>query len=119
MRRLTRETAKEFSKTIKEDFARLKKEGLLERNKLDNEAYSLVNQLPIKHPDLYLNIRPLYESRNKTLKFGSNFIKKISPMYRQQERAMKKLDELTFTTDEIMRKIDDYEVEEGEDKNEN
>lgn len=114
MRRLTRETAKEFSKTIKEDFARLKKEGLLERNKLDNEAYSLVNQLPIKHPGLYLNVRPIYESRGKMLKFGSNLVRKISPMYRQQEHAMKNLDELTFTTDEIMQKIDDYEAREGE-----
>lgn len=117
MRRLTRKTAKEFAKTVRTDYARLEKEGVLDREKLDTEAYGLVRQLPVKHPMIYLDIRPIYESRGKMLRFGSNTVRRISPMHRQQERAMKNLDELNFLMDEIMQELDNYE-EKNEVKNE-
>lgn len=109
MRRLTRKTAKEFSKTIKEDLARLKKEGALDDGKLDDVSQYNVKQLSISHPMLYLNTRPLYESRNKVKGGISKILKTVLPKYRQRLQTIDLINELINTEEDLERKIDRLE----------
>lgn len=109
MRRLTRKTAKEFVKTIKKDTARLKEEGMLDDEKLDDVSRYNVKQLSISHPMLYLNTRPLYESRSK-IKCGiSKTLKTVLPKYRQRLNTIDLINELINTEEDLERKIDRLE----------
>lgn len=109
MRRLTRKTAKEFAGTIKEDLVRLTKEGMLEKEKLDDVSLYNIRQLPISHPMLYLNTRPFYESRNK-IKCGiSRALKTVCPKYKQRLETISIIGELINTKEDLERKIDSLE----------
>ena len=106
MRRLTRKTAKEFSKTIKKDLARLKKEGMLDNKKLDDVSQYNIRQLSISHPMLYLNTRPFYESRNKIKGGISRVLKTGLPKYRQRLLTIDLISELINTEEDLERKVD-------------
>lgn len=109
MRRLTRKTAKEFSGTIRKDLARLKNEGMLSDERLDDVSKYNINQLPIKHPMLYLNTRLLYESRSK-IKCGiSRILKTLSPKYKQRLQTIDLINDLINTEKDLERKIDRLE----------
>lgn len=109
MRRLTRKTAKEFVKTIKKDTARLKEEGMLDDEKLDDVSRYNVKQLSISHPMLYLNTRPLYESRSKIKRGISKTLKTVLPKYRQRLDTIDLINELINTEEDLERKIDRLE----------
>lgn len=109
MRRLTRKTAKEFVKTIKKDTARLKEEGMLDDEKLDDVSRYNVKQLSISHPMLYLNTRPLYESRSKIKRGISKTLKTVLPRYRQRLNTIDLINELINTEEDLERKIDRLE----------
>lgn len=109
MRRLTRKTAKEFSKTIKKDLARLKKEGMLDNKKLDDVSQYNIRQLSISHPMLYLNTRPFYESRNKIKGGISRVLKTGLPKYRQRLLTIDLISELINTEEDLERKVDRLE----------
>lgn len=109
MRRLTRKTAKEFAKTIKKDMARLKEEGMLDDEKLDDVSRYNVRQLSISHPMLYLNTRPLYESRSKVKRGISKTMKTVLPKYRQRLSTIDLISELINTEEDLERKIERLE----------
>ena len=109
MRRLTRKTAKEFAGTIKKDLKRLKQEGMLDEKKLDDVSKYNINQLSIKHPMLYLNTRPLYESRNKIKCSISKIMRTVLPRYRQRLHTIDMINELINTEEDLERKIDRLE----------
>ena len=109
MRRLTRSTAREFSKAVKKDYARLKNEGLLDPKKMDEITRYNVNQLSIKHPVLYLNIRPFYESKDKFKHFVSTAMKSVLPKYKQRLHTIDMLNELISTQEDLERNVEKLE----------
>ena len=109
MKRLTRKTAKEFGKTIKKDYERIKKDGFLDEKKLDGVGLGNAKNLAIKHPNLYVNIRPLHEARNKTRSFASKTVRKIFPGYRQRINTINMVKNLQTTQKEIEDKVEKLE----------
>ncbi|MBR0372396.1 glycosyltransferase [Candidatus Saccharibacteria bacterium] len=109
MKRLTRKTAKEFGKTIKKDYERIKKDGFLDEKKLDGVGLGNAKNLAIKYPNLYVNIRPLHEARNKTRSFASKTVRKIFPGYRQRINTINMVKNLQTTQKEIEDKVEKLE----------
>ena len=109
MRRLTRKTAKEFSKTIRNDLKRLKDEGIIDDSRLDEISKYNIRQLSISHPTLYLNVRPFYESRNKVKGGISRTMKTLLPKYKQRLHTIDLINELVNTEEDLERKIDRIE----------
>ena len=109
MRRLTRKTAKQFARTIKDDLSRLKKEGALKKEKLDDVSLYNISQLSISHPMLYLNTRPFYESRSKIKRGLSKTVKTVCPKYKQRLDTIDLINELINTKEDLERKIDRLE----------
>lgn len=118
MRRLTRKTAKKFSKTVKKDYARLKAEGMLDPEKLDDVSRYNAERLPIKHPTLYLNTRPFYESKDKMKAKASRTIKTVFPKYKQRLQTIDLISELINSQEELERKVELLEEKLAEKKNE-
>ena len=106
MRRLTRKAAKQFAKTIKKDYARLKAEGMLDLEKLDDVSRYNAERLPIKHPKLYLNTRPFYESKDKTKAKASRVVKTVFPKYKQRIRTIDLINDLINTQEDLERKVE-------------
>ena len=109
MRRLTRKTAKEFSKTIRNDLKRLKDEGIIDDSRLDEISKYNIRQLSISYPTLYLNVRPFYESRNKVKGGISRTMKTLLPKYKQRLHTIDLINELINTEEDLERKIDRLE----------
>ena len=106
---MTRKTAKEFSKTIRNDLKRLKDEGIIDDSRLDEISKYNIRQLSISHPTLYLNVRPFYESRNKVKGGISRTMKTLLPKYKQRLHTIDLINELVNTEEDLERKIDRIE----------
>ncbi len=105
MARLTRKAAKEFAKSIKKDYQRIKSEGYLKSDKLDKVGLGNAKNIAIKHPNLYLNFRPLHEARNKARRGASNTVKKVLPAYKQRLHTINMVKELSAKQEEIEDKV--------------
>lgn len=116
MKRLTKKAALEFSKTAKEDYNRLKKEGYLDKGKLDGVGTHNAKNLAVKHPRLYIAIRPLHESRNRLRTFTSKTIKTIFPSYKQRLHTIDLVKELKENQAELEAKIEQLEEAQKEKK---
>ena len=111
MKRLTRKAALEFSKTVKEDYARYKEAGYLEPERLDGVGEYNVKNLAIRHPVAYINIRPIHEFRNSLRKTGSKIVRRLSPSYNQRIHTMDLLKELYASQVELEEKVEKLEKE--------
>ena len=109
MKRLTNKAARQFSKTVKEDYARAKKEGLLTNGKLDDIGRYNSKNLAIKHPDLYLIVRPIHDFKDESRKKISKLFKKLSPSYKQRTHTMDLIKDLRETQAELENKIEELE----------
>ena len=116
MKRLTRKAAIEFSKTAKKDYARLKKEGFLDEGKLDDVGAYNAKNLAIKHPRLYIAVRPLHEARNRARSFAAKTIKAIFPSYKQRLHTIDLVKELKENQIELEAKIEQLEATQKEEK---
>ncbi len=119
MKRLARKQALEFAKIVKEDYARLEKEGFLDVNRLDKVGRNNAKMIATKHPYLYVNVRPLHEAKNKTRAVLSKTVKTVFPGYRQRLQTINLVKEMKITQRELEEKIDELEekLEEAEEKN--
>lgn len=116
MARLTRKAAKEFAKVAKKDYQRIKSEGYLESDKLDKVGLGNAKSVAIKHPNLYLNFRPLHEARNKVRRGASDVVKNALPAYKQRLHTINMVKELSVKWGEIedkIRKLED-KLDKGE-----
>ena len=78
MRRLEYKVAKEFAKTIKEDYSRYEKLGYLDlANFEDKDALFIVKSVIVKRPMKYLRLRPIYEAWDSFKRWGLDFSKRI------------------------------------------
>lgn len=116
MHRLNRKAASEFSKVVKEDYKRAKEGGYLEFDKLDDVGKHNVKMIAVRHPKLYIAVRPLHDVRNKIKPAVSKTLKAISPRYRQRLRTIDALDRLKTAQEDLSYRID--EIEKKENKNE-
>lgn len=106
MRRLTREAAKEFGKAVREDYKRIEEEGFLDDSKMDDAGRSNARNIAVKHPGLYINLRPLHEARNKFRRGASRVVRGILPGYKRRIRTIDLVKELQRNQDEIEKKIE-------------
>ena len=109
MKRLTSKAAREFGKTVKKDYERIKKEGFLDHGKLDGVGRHNAKDLAIKHPNLYVAFRPLHEGRNNLRQFASKLVRKISPKYKQRINTINLVKNLEETQAEMEEKIEKLE----------
>ena len=109
MKRLTSKAARKFGKTVKEDYERIKKEGFLDNNKMDGVGKHNAKDLAIKHPNLYIAVRPLHECRNNLRKFASKTVRKVSPTYKQRINTINLVNNLERTQKELEEKIERLE----------
>ncbi|MBR3236713.1 glycosyltransferase [Candidatus Saccharibacteria bacterium] len=109
MRRLTSKAAREFGKTVKKDYARIKKEGYLDDEGLDGIGRHNAKDLAIKHPNLYVAFRPLHEGRNRLRKFASKAVRKVLPGYRQRINTINLVKNLSKSQAELEEKIEKLE----------
>lgn len=109
MKRLTSKAARKFGKTVKEDYERIKKEGFLDNSKMDGVGKHNAKDLAIKHPNLYIAVRPLHECRNNLRKFASKTVRKISPTYKQRINTINLVNNLERTQKELEEKIERLE----------
>ena len=118
MHRLKFNPAMDFTKTVKDDYKRAKKSGYLETNKLDAVGRYNSKLVAIRHPKMYVFLRPLHDLRNSAKPVVSNILKKLSPRYRQRLETIKTINKLNEIQSELSVKISEIElkVEEENDK---
>ncbi len=109
MKRLTSKAARQFGKTVKEDYERIKKEGFLDDSKMDGVGKHNAKDLAIKHPNLYIAVRPLHECRNNLRRIASKTVRKISPTYKQRINTINLVNNLERTQKELEEKIERLE----------
>lgn len=109
MRRLTRKAAKEFGKAVKEDYKRIEEEGFLDDNKMDDAGRINAKNIAVKYPNLYINLRPLHEARNKFRGGVSRVVRSISPGYKRRLRTIDLVKELQRNQEGIEKKIEALE----------
>ncbi len=111
MKRLTSKAAREFGKTIKKDYERIKAEGFLDNAKLDGVGRHNAKDLAIKHPNVYIAFRPLHEARNSIRKNASKVVRNIFPSYKQRINTINLVKNLEKTQIELEEKIEKLEKE--------
>ncbi len=116
MKRLTKKAALDFSKTVKQDYSRLKKEGFLDKGKLDGVGAYNAKNLAIKHPRAYIAIRPLHESRNYLRTVAAKTIKTLLPSYKQRLHTIDLVKKLKTNQAELEAKIEQLEASQKEGK---
>ena len=116
MHRLNRKAASEFSKVVKEDYKRAKEGGYLEFDKMDDVGKYNAKMIAVRHPKLYIAVRPLHDARNKIKPAVSKTLKVIFPRYRQRLRTIDALDRLRTAQENLSSRID--EIEKKDNKNE-
>lgn len=109
MRRLTGKAAKEFGKVVREDYMRIKKEGFLDDGKLDGVGKHNAKNIAIKHPNLYVILRPVHDKRNDLRRITSGIIRKVLPGYRQRINAINMVKNLEKTQAELEDRIEELE----------
>ncbi len=109
MKRLTTRAAREFGREVKKDYIRIKNEGFLDDSKMDKVGRQNAKDLAIKHPNVYILLRPLHERRNKIRKIVPKIIGRVSPSYRQKKATVKLVQELEQAQIELEEKIEKLE----------
>lgn len=109
LHRLKFGVAMEFAGTAKEDYERAKKAGFLESEKLDDVGKHNAKSIAIKHPKLYVFLRPLHDARNMLKPALSKTMKTISPRYRQRLRTIDSLARLKEAQDDLEIRIEKLE----------
>ena len=66
--------------------------------------------IAIRHPKLYVFLRPLHDLRNSAKPVASNILKKISPRYRQRLETIKTINKLNEIQSELSVKISEIEL---------
>ena len=105
MKRLTTKAAREFGKAVKKDYVRIKKEGFLDKDRMDKVGKQNAKDLAIRHPNAYIALRPLHEKRNKMRKVAPKVVERVLPGYRQKKTTAKLIEDLERTQKELEEKI--------------
>ena len=118
LHRLKFKPAMEFAGVVKQDYIKAKKAGFLNPDKLDSIGRHNARLVAVRHPRLYVLVRPLHDLKNSIKPAFSKVIKAISPRYRQRLRTIDALARLKEAEDELSVKISRLEskMKEGKDE---
>lgn len=117
LHRLKFRPAMEFAKTVRRDYKRAKNAGYLDIKKLDDTGRHNVRIMAVKHPRLYVCLRPFHDLKNSMKPTLSKIMKMVLPRYRQRLRTIDALLRLKDAQDELSVKISKLESKiEGEEK---
>lgn len=118
MHRLKFKPAMAFTKVLEDDYRRAKKDGYLEAGKLDEVGKYNSRLVAIRHPKLYVFLRPLHDLRNSVKPAASKMLKAVSPRYKQRLETIKTIEKLNEVQSELSVKISEIEskVEEDNEK---
>lgn len=105
LRRLGFKAAMKFSKVVREDYLRAKKAGYLNDDKMDEVGRHNAKMIAIRHPRIYILLRPLHDFRNNLRVVGSKIAKKIFPRYNQRIQAIDKIARLEFAQENLIAKL--------------
>ena len=116
LHRLKFKAAMEFSEVVKKDYKKAKAAGYLNPERLDEVGKYNSRLIAIKHPKVYIFVRPLHDLRNWIKPAISKTIKTISPRYKQRLQTIELISKLNEVQSEISTKISDIESKvEGKD----
>ena len=109
LHRLSFGAAMKFTEAVKVDYKRAKKDGYLDDERLDAVGRYNARLVAIKHPRLYVFLRPLHDLRNSIKPMASKMLKKLSPRYRQRLTTIELLEKLNDIQGELTASISDIE----------
>jgi len=118
LHRLKFMAAMEFSKVVKADYERAKKEGYLDKNRLDHVGRHNARMIAIRHPKLYVVFRPLHDFRNSLKPTVTAIVKKISPRYRQRLKTIELIEKINDVQSDIMSMVSEMELTKMKEKDE-
>ena len=94
---------------VKKDYKKAKEAGYLDPEKLDGVGKYNSRLMAIKHPKIYVFLRPLHDLRNTVKPAVSKAARVISPRYRQRIEAIEKVGKLHEIHGELSAKVSDVE----------
>lgn len=109
LHRLKYKAAMEFAEVVEKDYNAAKAGGYLDADRLDDVGVYNSRAIAIKHPKLYVLLRPLHDFRNWIKPTVSKAVKAISPTYRQRLKTIKLISDLSEVEGELSAKIADLE----------
>lgn len=105
MHRLTRKAALEFAETVTKDYQRIKQEGYLNKEELKKADINTAQNIAVRHPKLYVFLRPLHTLKNAIKPALSKFLQTISPVYKQRLETINLLNTLQVNQAKLENKI--------------
>ena len=72
---------------------------------MDKVGKQNAKDLAIRHPNVYIALRPLHEKRNKMRKVAPKVVERVLPGYRQKKTTAKLIEDLERTQKELEEKI--------------
>lgn len=109
MKRLNLASAYKFGKVIKKDYINIKQNGYLHKAYGYESWYRKDKTLIIRHPNLYLFVRPIGEAMTKVRSLASMVAQKLLPSYRQRITTINLIKKMEITNDRLEEKIDKLE----------
>ena len=118
LHRLKFGAAMEFASAVKEDYRRAKRAGYLSLEKLDEVGKYNSRLIAIRHPKIYVFLRPLHDLRNTVKPVISKVARAISPRYRQRIETIEMVGKLHEIHGELSAKVSDveYKIEEEDEE---
>ncbi len=110
MHRLKFKPAMAFTKVVKSDYGRAKAGGYLDVKKLDEVGKYNSKLIAIRHPKMYVFLRPLHDLRNSVKPAASKALRVISPRYKQRLETIKTIEKLNEVQGELSVKISEIEA---------
>ena len=109
LHRLKFKPAMEFTEVVKEDYLQAKKAGYLNADRLDEVGKYNSRLMAIKHPKMYVLLRPLHDLRNMVKPAISKIAKTVSPRYKQRLKTIKSVGRLNDIQSELAAKVSEVE----------
>lgn len=118
LHRLKFGAAMEFAGVVKKDYKKAKEAGYLDSEKLDEVGKYNSRLIAIKHPKIYVFLRPLHDLRNTVKPAVSKVARVVSPRYRQRIETIEMVGKLHGIHGELSAKVSDVEckIEEEDEK---
>ncbi|MBR1939314.1 glycosyltransferase family 2 protein [Candidatus Saccharibacteria bacterium] len=103
--RLTNSAAREFIQEAKKDYARMKAEGLFDKDKLDGVGLYNVRRMENSHPEIFLAFRPIFNSSENLKRKIKGFVKKLKTGRSSSSELAASVEELQKKQAEIEEKV--------------
>ncbi|MCR5700015.1 MAG: glycosyltransferase [Candidatus Saccharibacteria bacterium] len=109
LHRLKFKPAMEFAEVVKKDYKEAKAAGYLNSDRLDEVGKYNSRIIAIRHPKVYVFLRPLHDFRNWIKPAISKTAKTISPRYKQRLHTIELISKLSEAQSDISTKVSELE----------